>query len=356
MQDGRAHALGMVDAVMYPGTQSFMRWEHPCASAAAVARLRARRGAAASWTRWASGTASSTWNSFTTRQGPAHRDRVQSAAGLAVRRPVPPRARRGRARPWRWHSPWAGTLPQLPRQPSRVADAAASFVYRSFDPPETWGDDARAAGNARGWHASSRTPCCSPTRRQRPRAGSAISNGSAATATASCTSVGMTQQDLRHRCEAASAILGWPAPYAGDLPRTTGWRLRAPWRRCPWRGPGPAAALRGARCRRRRPGGGRRLGIAAGLHPRHGTPTMTATTPHAPCHWARPAPPGRGSSPPAARAASRMSACCARCTSWDWRPTWIVGASVGALIGEHCAPRALGAPGDRDPGSGGCSR
>jgi biotin carboxylase len=26
---GQAHALGVVDAVMYPGTQAFMRWEHP---------------------------------------------------------------------------------------------------------------------------------------------------------------------------------------------------------------------------------------------------------------------------------------------------------------------------------------
>lgn len=26
---GQAHALGVVDAIMYPGTQAFMRWEHP---------------------------------------------------------------------------------------------------------------------------------------------------------------------------------------------------------------------------------------------------------------------------------------------------------------------------------------
>ena len=34
--DGRAHALGVVDAVMYPGTQSFMRWEFPGRLPAAV--------------------------------------------------------------------------------------------------------------------------------------------------------------------------------------------------------------------------------------------------------------------------------------------------------------------------------
>ena len=36
MYRGQAHALGVVDAVMYPGTQAFMRWEHPSRLAAAV--------------------------------------------------------------------------------------------------------------------------------------------------------------------------------------------------------------------------------------------------------------------------------------------------------------------------------
>jgi len=29
VQHGQVHPIGVVDAVMYPGTQSFMRWEHP---------------------------------------------------------------------------------------------------------------------------------------------------------------------------------------------------------------------------------------------------------------------------------------------------------------------------------------
>ncbi|HRD96972.1 MAG TPA: ATP-grasp domain-containing protein, partial [Rubrivivax sp.] len=33
---GQAHALGVVDAIMYPGTQAFMRWEHPSRLAVAV--------------------------------------------------------------------------------------------------------------------------------------------------------------------------------------------------------------------------------------------------------------------------------------------------------------------------------
>ena len=33
---GQAHALGVVDAIMYPGTQAFMRWEHPTRLAATV--------------------------------------------------------------------------------------------------------------------------------------------------------------------------------------------------------------------------------------------------------------------------------------------------------------------------------
>ena len=34
--NGQAHALGVVDAIMYPGTQAFMRWEHPSRLAAPV--------------------------------------------------------------------------------------------------------------------------------------------------------------------------------------------------------------------------------------------------------------------------------------------------------------------------------
>jgi hypothetical protein len=34
--DGRTNALGVVDAIMYPGTQAFMRWEHPSRLAAHV--------------------------------------------------------------------------------------------------------------------------------------------------------------------------------------------------------------------------------------------------------------------------------------------------------------------------------
>ena len=33
---GQAQALGVVDAIMYPGTQAFMRWEHPSSLAASV--------------------------------------------------------------------------------------------------------------------------------------------------------------------------------------------------------------------------------------------------------------------------------------------------------------------------------
>lgn len=36
VQDGRVQMLGVVDAIMYPGTQAFMRWEHPSQASAAV--------------------------------------------------------------------------------------------------------------------------------------------------------------------------------------------------------------------------------------------------------------------------------------------------------------------------------
>jgi Carbamoyl-phosphate synthase L chain, ATP binding domain len=38
VHEGRVHALGVVDAIMYPGTQAFMRWEHPSRLAPAVQR------------------------------------------------------------------------------------------------------------------------------------------------------------------------------------------------------------------------------------------------------------------------------------------------------------------------------
>ena len=36
VQDGEVHAIGVVDAIMVPGTQAFMRWEHPSRLAATV--------------------------------------------------------------------------------------------------------------------------------------------------------------------------------------------------------------------------------------------------------------------------------------------------------------------------------
>ncbi len=39
VQNGQVHALGVVDAIMYPGTQAFMRWDHP---GRATAGLQAR--------------------------------------------------------------------------------------------------------------------------------------------------------------------------------------------------------------------------------------------------------------------------------------------------------------------------
>jgi hypothetical protein len=61
---GRAHALGVVDAVMYPGTQAFMRWEHPsrlARRAGAALDVAQRFLAAVGFTR-----ACSTWSSSTT--------------------------------------------------------------------------------------------------------------------------------------------------------------------------------------------------------------------------------------------------------------------------------------------------
>ena len=69
MLDGRLHVLGIVDAVMYPGTQAFMRFELPSRSPAPAGWRHARpTWHSASSTPSASGTACSTWSSSTTRR------------------------------------------------------------------------------------------------------------------------------------------------------------------------------------------------------------------------------------------------------------------------------------------------
>jgi biotin carboxylase len=210
--DGRLHVLGIVDAVMYPGTQAFMRWDMPSRLAAAVAERAA--DVARQFLR-AVGFTHGLFNmeffhdpasdrlsviEFNPRLASQFGDlyrRVSGidahAIGLALAMGQDP-----------------STLPRA----EPTAGAAASFVYRTFDLRE------------------SVPPMPGPRQRARlarefadamlfmfPKSGHSLERdfkwlGSHRYAIVHLG--GRDANDLRRRCEAVSAILGWPAPY-GDL-------------------------------------------------------------------------------------------------------------------------------------------
>jgi hypothetical protein len=208
---GRVHALGIVDAVMYPGTQAFMRWETPSRLPAAVGERAldvARRFLAAvgfthgffnmefffdaasdrlSVIEFNPRLASQFSDLYLRSTG---QDPHAMALALALGRDP---ATLPRARP--------------------LGGAAASLVYRSFAgqaPPPMPGPAARAA-----------------LRREFPdallhtfgKAGHALDRelkwlGSHRYATLHLH--GDDAADLARRARRASALLGWPAPYAHD--------------------------------------------------------------------------------------------------------------------------------------------
>ena len=98
VHDGQVHVLGVVDAVMYPGTQAFQRWELPSRLPAPVvdqaADVARRFLQAVDFTL-------GLFNMeffFDAGDGPFDRDRIQSAPGVAVWRSVPARPGGGSAR------------------------------------------------------------------------------------------------------------------------------------------------------------------------------------------------------------------------------------------------------------------
>lgn len=227
VHDGTVHALGVVDAVMYPGTQAFMRWEVPSrlpAGAQARALDLARRFLGAIGFRHgcfnleffhddASGalTFIECNPRLASQFGDLHR-RVLGvdahAMGVALALGEDPR-----------------TVPRT----EPTAGAAASLVYRSF-------------------HGRPGRPAPTPAQRAAfaaampdglllsfPKRGHALARDHKWTGSHryGIVHLGAADRDaLRERAEAASALLGWPAPYLDDLeaqdaPDVSG-RSRAP--------------------------------------------------------------------------------------------------------------------------------
>jgi biotin carboxylase len=209
---GQAHALGVVDAIMYPGTQAFMRWEHPSrlpavvqAQALAVAQ---RFLAAVGFDHGMfnmeffhdAATGRLTVIEFNPRMASQFSDLYQRVHG------VDPHA-----------MSLALAMGRDPREVPRIAPAAgaaASLVYRSFaagDSPPMPSAAARAALAAR--HPDAMLFMY-------PKSGHALQRdfkwlGSHRYGILHLQ--GHDEAHLRRRCEQASALLGWTPPYADLL-------------------------------------------------------------------------------------------------------------------------------------------
>jgi hypothetical protein len=216
VQDGRVHALGVVDAIMYPGTQAFMRWEHPSRLAAAVQQ---RALEVAQRFLGAIGYAHGFFNleffyddhddclsviECNPRLASQFSDLYERVHGVDAHGMALALA--------------LGTDPQsLPlRRPT--AGVAASLVYRAFGlnsvvPPAPAAPQREAL--ARGFPDAL---LLSFAKRGRSLARDFRWTGSHRYGIVHLG--GSDREHLRQRCEDASALLGWPAPYLdhGPLP------------------------------------------------------------------------------------------------------------------------------------------
>jgi biotin carboxylase len=213
---GRLHVLGVVDAVMYPGTQAFMRWDMPSRLPTSVAERAAevaRKFLAAV--------------GFT--HGLFNMEFFHDAASdrLAVIEFNPRLASQFGDLYRRVHGIDAhaiGLALALGQDPAALpraeptAGAAASFVYRTFDIRETVPPMPGTRQRARLAHEFPDAMLF-----EFPKSGHSLERdfkwlGSHRYAIVHLG--GRDAHDLRRRCEAASAILGWPAPY-GDVHAAT---------------------------------------------------------------------------------------------------------------------------------------
>ena len=207
--DGLVHEIGIVQAVMYPGTDAFMRFDYPCGLAHDIhdrAMDIARKFLGAiGFTHGmfnmeffhdpASGRL--TVIEFNPRMAPQFSDLYQRVDGIDLHRMALELA-------------W-GRDPGLLGREQAVAGAASSFVYRIFD---------------------AATPVREPQAAQRQQFAQDFPDGMLLEFPKPRGSMerdfkwlgsyryaiihlgGVDRRDLRRRCERASALFGWPAPYA----------------------------------------------------------------------------------------------------------------------------------------------
>ncbi len=223
--DGRAQALGVVDAIMYPGTQAFMRWEHPSRLAPAV-QARAldvaqRFLAAIGFTHGlfnmeffhdpASGRLSVI--EFNPRLASQFSDLYLRVRGIEPHALALALA--------------TGQDPADVARREPVAGAAASFVYRIFP------DEANPDLPSRWQVARLRREFPDALFFSYPRRGAELARDFKWLGSWRYGIVhlqGRDEHDLRERCLRASGLLGWRAPYADQStppPMAPAWILPA---------------------------------------------------------------------------------------------------------------------------------
>ena len=210
--DGALREIGIVQAVMYPGTEAFMRFDYPCALARSVheqAMEVARKFLGAiGFTHGMFNmeffhdptTGKLTVIEFNPRMAPQFSDLYRRVDGIDLHRMALELA-------------WGRDPGLLPCVRS-VSGAASSFVYRIFDSatPVHMPKPAQKAAFAEAFPDGLLLEFPKPDgsmRRDFKWLGSyryaIIHLG------------GADKLDLRQRCERASAIFGWPAPYADAI-------------------------------------------------------------------------------------------------------------------------------------------
>jgi hypothetical protein len=219
--DGQAHALGVVDAVMVPGTRAFMRWEHPSRLAAEV---QARALDVAQRFLAAIGYGLGFFNlEFFYDAASGRLSVIECNPRLASQFGDLYRRVQGRCPHAMALALAAGDDPMAAPRPEPDAAIAASLVYRSFDvhrvppPPSAAQRAAFANAFADGLLFSF------------PKSGHALARDFKWTGNHHYGIVHLgadSRQDLQQRAEHASRLLGWPAPYL-DLTAPAPATLRA---------------------------------------------------------------------------------------------------------------------------------
>jgi len=207
--NGQTHAVGVVDAIMFPGTQAFMRHEVPTrlpnavqARALDVAR---RFLAAVGFTHglfnmeffYDAASDRLTVIEFNPRMASQYSDLYRRVFGIDLHAMALAFAH--------------GRDPASARRALPKAGAAASFGYRVFDPADRV--HLPSAAQTRAYTQAYPDALLFPY----PKSAGSISRdfkwlGSYRYGITHLG--GVDAEDLRARCEAASALLGWPAPYA----------------------------------------------------------------------------------------------------------------------------------------------